>query len=194
MRVTFDLKRMMFVVLASALLASGCGSTDGRAPARLVINALNASAGSGTGGGGGAVLDSDVLPLVADFGQVTLSLVMRDQSGQTSPSSLNSVTVTRYRVQYRRTDGRNVPGVDVPYPFDSAFTVTVPVNGTADGGFQLVRITAKDEAPLRALARSGEAIHALADVTFYGQDLSGNDVSVTGTIGITFADFANTTN
>jgi hypothetical protein len=73
-------------------------------------------------------------------------------------------------------------------------TVTVPIEGTATAAFQLVRVTAKDEAPLRALARSAEVIHTLADVTFYGKDVSGNDVSVTGTIGITFADFANATN
>ena len=28
------------------------------------------------------------------------------------------VTLTRYRVDFRRTDGRNTPGVDVPYGFD----------------------------------------------------------------------------
>ena len=29
--------------------------------------------------------------------------------------------MTRYRVEFRRTDGRNTPGVDVPYGFDGGW-------------------------------------------------------------------------
>jgi hypothetical protein len=181
--VTAHFNRFRWVVVAGALLVAGCGSTDGQAPMRLTIVDLNPGH-----------LDSDVLPLLADSGQAEFTLIARDQSGQTSPSDLNSVTVNRYRVVYRRTDGRNVPGADVPYSFDSAVTVTVPVSGTATAAFQLVRTTAKDEAPLRALARSGEVIDVIAEVTFYGKDISGKDVSVAGSVGITFADFVNSTN
>ena len=46
-------------------------------------------------------------------------------------------------------------GVDVPYGFDGAFTVTVA--GAADASFTLVRHIAKEEAPLAALA--GNARH-----------------------------------
>ena len=40
------------------------------------------------------------------------------------PSDNSSMTITRYRVTYRRADGRNVPGIDVPYAFDGAATRT----------------------------------------------------------------------
>ena len=185
------LMRFELAAAAVALLVAGCGSTDGQAPMRLQIVDMNARSGNNTSLS--AQLDSDVFPLVADFGEAELALIARDQSGQTSPSDLNSVTLYRYRVVYRRSDGRNVPGVDVPYSFDSAVTVTVPIEGTAVAAFQLVRITAKDEAPLRALVRSGEVIHTIAEVTFYGKDVSGKDVSVSGSIGVTFADFASAT-
>jgi hypothetical protein len=99
------------------------------------------------------------------------------------------VTITRYRVVYRRADGRNTPGVDVPFPFDSGMTVTVGGDG-ASAGFEIVRSSAKREAPLRALATNPESISTIAEVTFYGQDQAGNDVSATGTIGINFANFA----
>jgi hypothetical protein len=100
------------------------------------------------------------------------------------------VTINRYRVIYRRTDGRNAEGTEVPYRFDSALTFTVPSDGVATAGFQLVRNTAKWEAPLRALAFDRGFIHTIAEVTFYGRDQAGNDVSVSASIGIDFADFA----
>ena len=53
-----------------------------------------------------------------------------------APTPLNQVTFTRYRVVYRRTDGRNAPGVDVPFPFDSAVTFTVPRDGPGDRGLR----------------------------------------------------------
>ena len=58
------------------------------------------------------------------------------------------MTISRYRVVYRRTDGHNTPGVDVPFPFDSAVTFTVTGDGGSTG-FNLVRHSAKQEAPLR---------------------------------------------
>jgi hypothetical protein len=104
------------------------------------------------------------------------------------PTSNNFITVNRYRVVYTRADGRNTPGVDVPYPFDGAITVTV--SGTATAGFTLVRHQAKVEAPLGALATNFVIVSTIADVTFYGQDQTGRAVSVTGRISVNFANFA----
>ena len=190
---TFPMTRSVFGVLFCALVATGCGNTDGRSPTQLVLDSLNAKSGTGSTG---STLESDVRikgSLVADTGEAKLSLILRDQANP-QPSDLTQVTLTRYRVSYRRTDGHSVPGVDVPYAFDSGLTVTVAAGGSAIVGFELVRITAKDEAPLRALTASGDVIFAIADVTFYGKDLSGNDVSVSGSVGITFADFADKSN
>ena len=52
-----------------------------------------------------------------------------------------------------------------------------------------MRVTAKREAPLRDLLASGREISMIADVTFYGRDQAGNDVSATGSIGIEAGDF-----
>ena len=90
---------------------------------------------------------------------------------------------------YRRADGRNTPGVDVPFPFDSAVTVTVNPGSTAQAGFDIVRVVAKGEAPLVGLVNSQDFISTIADVTFYGKDHAGNDVSAAGSIGITFGNF-----
>jgi hypothetical protein len=91
-------------------------------------------------------------------------------------------------VVYRRADGRNTPGVDVPFSFDSGVTVTVDRDGGSTG-FQLVRNSAKQEAPLRALVANPDIISTIAEVTFYGRDQAGNDVSATGLIGVDFGNF-----
>ncbi len=195
--------------IALAVLASGCGDLvrQGRAPVQLVINSLEAASGA-TPDEFGTTLLSDVQTLVErsignedvlvpttfnDVGEVIMSLVLKDpgQSGiVATPSALNQVTITRYRVEYRRTDGRRTQGVDVPFAFDSAVTFTVPVEGTIEAGFEIVRHTAKQEAPLAALTRNPDVIATIAEVTFYGHDQAGNDISVSGTIGINFGNFA----
>jgi hypothetical protein len=106
-----------------------------------------------------------------------------------SPSSNNEVTITRVHVSYRRTDGRNQEGVDVPYAFDSAATVTVPASGTVDISFELVRNTAKAESPLIQIKTNGIIMSAIADLTFYGQDQVGNAISATGTLQVDFGNF-----
>ena len=47
------------------------------------------------------------------------------------------------------------------------------------------------EAPLAQLLGSAIVITTIADVTFYGQDQVGNQVTVTGSIQIDFGDFRN---
>ncbi len=185
---------------AILLATTSCGNVQGKAPSFLVIDSLAGASGAVPGQYGGT-LQADVVTTVSgvatrfeDLGQAQLRIVLKDQGapGATaSPSPLNAITVNRYHVAYRRADGRNVQGVDVPYDFDGAVTATVTTSAT-QLGFSLVRIQAKLEPPLRALASLGGsvAISTIADVTFYGHDQAGNEVSQTGSISITFADWA----
>ena len=195
-------------VMVVAVGAAGCGhmARDSRSPVQLTIGALSAASGA-TPDEFGATLLSDVITNVKqtvggqevdvptifnDLGEASLALIMKDPGSNpanpAAPTQLNSVTISRYRVVYRRTDGRNTPGVDVPYPFDSAVTVTVGADG-ASTGFQIVRISAKQEAPLRPLVNNPDVISTIADVTFYGRDQAGNDVSATGSIAVDFGNF-----
>jgi hypothetical protein len=184
-------------VFGAALASAGCGdlATQGRSPVLLQIMSLEAASGA-TPEEFGASLYSDVVTIVDDVptifndnGTAAFRIVLKDQGSPASPTALNAVTITRYHVVYRRTDGRNTPGVDVPYPFDSAVTVTVGGDG-ASTGFQLVRHSAKEEAPLRALVNNlGVFISTIAEVTFYGRDQAGNDISAAGSIGVDFGNF-----
>lgn len=196
------------LALAAAALAAGCGEVarSGRSPSLLVVSSLEAASGA-TPATFGGTLDSDVITIVnrteggvqvaqptvfSDVGRATFRLVLKDPGvpgNASSPSSLNQITLTRYQVAFRRSDGRNTPGVDVPYPLDSALTLTVPAEGTVSGTFELVRHSAKEEAPLAALRTSGVIIATVADVTFTGADLAGNVVTATASIGVQFGNF-----
>lgn len=200
-------KTIAIAVLAAA--ASSCGDVirQGRSPVFLVISGLQGAQGNHASALGNGV-SSDVVTLVTspapctdtspcptvfnDIGQVTLRTSLKDIGTgtlATSPTTNNEVTITLYHVSYLRADGRNTPGVDVPYGFDGATTGTVPGTGTLTLGFTLVRNIAKQEAPLVQLISSPNVISTIANITFYGHDQVGNQVSVNGSIDVTFANF-----
>jgi hypothetical protein len=185
-------------LLTLAGLAASCGefTREGRSPAIVVVRSLQAASGASPGDLGGTLL-SDVVTdeggTFNDLAEVTMSLISKDPGIPgiaSNPSFLNAVTINRYRVSYTRTDGRSEQGVDVPYAFDSALTFTIPADGVATAGFQIVRNNAKWEAPLRALAFNGDFINTIAEVTFYGRDQAGNDVLASARIGVDFANWA----
>ena len=179
-------------------VTAGCGDLvrQDRSPVTLVIDSLaGASGASGRTGTFSGTLQSDVVTVVedvptvfSDAGQVTMRFVMKDVL--TTPSALNAVTINRYRVTFRRSDGRNTPGVDVPFPFDSAVTFTIAPGGTVTQPFELIRHVAKQESPLAALASSPVVISTVADITFFGHDVAGNELSAGGSLGIQFGNFA----
>ena len=190
-------------VAIAALLSSGCGEfvRQSQSPSQLVIGSILTAAGVGgvpTTFASGPLL-SDVpaagQTVFDDFGQATLRVILRDPGASgspTAPSSLNDVTITRYTVTYTRSggpNGLNTPGVDVPRPIDGALTLTVPVGQSAAGVFELVRRVAKVEAPLAVLGSSPEVLTMIAEVTFYGRDQAGNNLSASGSVQVNFANF-----
>ena len=215
MKVVRAVAALMVAALGGAAM-SGCTSAQqqGQSPAFLIVSALNASSGAtpdqfggvlasdvitlvkieGDSGGGGEQAPATFAPTVfADNGEVNFVLAMKDPGSidnPTQPSSQNFITVNRYHVAFVRADGRNTPGVDVPFPFDGGMTVTVSGNG-AKGVFNLVRAQAKEESPLRALRNTGAGgmISTIAEVTFYGFDQAGREVSVKAHIGVNFGDW-----
>lgn len=122
-----------------------------------------------------------------DPGSASVSVVMKNAT--VAPTTNNTVTISRYHIDYKRSDGRNTPGVDVPFPIDGAVTFTVDAGGTGSFGFELVRHTAKAEPPLVQLVQNPAHITTVATVTFFGTDQVGNDLSATGSIVIDFANF-----
>jgi len=201
--------RCLFAGLVLVAATASCGEVvrSGRSPVLLVIDSLAGAPGGGHGAGTFTqTLQSDVIVFLStpppctptsqcptvfsDSGQVVLRLVPKDLS--VAPTASNAVTITRYHISFRRADGRNTPGQDVPYGFDGAVTATVSETGSATINFELIRHVTKEEPPLAQLTVNPSIIHTIAEVTFYGTDLVGNAVTATGNMSIEFGNFGDT--
>ena len=182
------------------LASVNCGelTTQGNSASYLIIHGLDVAPGTDPGIFVAGDLNSDVVTevlgqptILSDYGRARFLLGLKDAGSPGLPtisSPTNAITVNRYRVRYLRSDGRNTPGVDVPHSFDGAATATV--QAPAQIIFTLVRVQAKLEAPLAALATNLNAISTIAEITFYGHDQTGREVVATGNIGVHFANFA----
>lgn len=203
--IAIDQIKKLSGVLALITVSVSCGDVvrTGRSPVYLVIDQLTAKSGAVASATTSNTLQSDVITLVtspapcstsapcptvfSDSGAVTLRALPKDVTA-TSPTANSEVTISRYHVAYHRADGRNTPGVDVPYPFDGAATGTT-VGGKLELTFELVRHVAKMESPLVELKTNAAVITTIGEVTFYGRDQVGNDVNVTGSLQVDFGNF-----
>jgi hypothetical protein len=150
-------------------------------------------------------LNSDVL---CKGGVINDNAVLSVQAIQKNPTTLdigtaNDIFLTSYSIQYLRSDGRNVEGVDVPYAITGSMSTLIPAGSpgaTVSASIVAVRHQAKDEPPLKNLdfnagSSGGDGAIVLtvtAQITIYGQTTSGKDVSAVGSLEITFADFGDT--
>ena len=181
---------------------AGCGSEllrTGRSPVYLVVDSIQATPQGGTES---TFLLSDVRlndgSVINDNAIVTLRTVPKNPDIATT--AINSVTLTRYHVDFRRTDGRNTPGVDVPYSFDGGLSVTIAPAATEDAVFEIVRHQAKLEPPLKNLdgfSATGQRslsglgfLSTIAEITIYGRDQNGNELSAAARLEVHFGDFA----
>jgi hypothetical protein len=193
---------------ACLIAAAGCGGEmlrTGRSPVYLVVTQVQAS--QGNGGSQFAFLLSDVETLVDTTvngatvkvptyfnDNVTVTLAADLKNPAVAATAINNVTMTRYHVDYRRADGRNTPGVDVPFSIDGGLSATIPAGGTGSVAFEIVRHQAKLEPPLRQLRNingfGGTGfISTIAEITLYGRDQNGNEVIATARMDIMFGDY-----
>jgi hypothetical protein len=188
------------IVLLAGSVSCGDVVRQGKAPVIVVVDTMEAASGADPGSMS-AFLLSDVQTLVDDspvifndVAEATMRLIPKDAgTGVTTldPTSWNAVTINRYRITYIRADGRNTPGVDVPFPVDGAVTATLSATPIVVP-FEIVRHQQKLEQPLRSLASFGGRlfISTIAEVTFYGADQVGNDVQAKATMNVSFSDYA----
>ena len=175
-------KGIRFAGSAAVLAASiSCGDVvrQSRSPALLVVSAVTNTQGQ-------TPLTSDVKNPSNDVGQAVLVASMKDIA--VLPTTNNVVTLSRYHVDFLRSDGHNTQGVDVPYSFDGAITANVAPGGqTTTVVIDVVRRSAKLEPPLIQIANGAAPITTLTTITFYGQDTVGNELSASGTVSVNFA-------
>lgn len=199
------------LIVLAALAAAGvsCGDVvrQGSSPVYLVIDLLQATRGGGKSSTATTNLLSDVITNITtpdpctpaapcptvfdDIATVTLRAPLKNigSTAALAPTTNNEVTINRIRVEYVRADGRNTPGVDVPYGFDNVVAGTIPAGGNLALSFEIVRHVAKLESPLVQLKNSPNIILSIAKVTIYGTDRTGNALQATGQISIEFGNF-----
>lgn len=185
--------------LALLVALSGCGDTgtlsSTSAPVTLIIKSItpnNASAPFGD-----VITDSGGLP----EDQVTVNFIsrMKNVSDLTQPS-LQEIIIERYEVTFSRTDG----GSAVPAGFSRAMNAAVRVTPHESVNEQITSValvivpsTHKAQPPLSFLISPGFEpstgflnLQTTATMTFFGKTVAGDPITVTGSIGINFADFA----
>jgi len=190
-------------VLLTALALTCCSAdyvTRDEAQVILQITKITGQAGGG-GGQSGDVLISDVQPNFNDNAALTFSTFLKNPRN-TSAGPSNGVFLERYEVRFIRSDGRDVQGVDVPYAFSGAMGTFIAVGQNASAAIILVRHQAKAEPPLLNLVSStpnGDTVEGafvltcIAEITVYGHTVNGIAVTATGSLTISFADFAEAT-
>jgi hypothetical protein len=177
-------------MVALGLLAglSGCTPdyvTGNAASVNLIIASINE----------GAQLDSDVRNgesstfVCEDEVQVAVAVRNKNPNAPV-PSVPSAVVLKSYEVKYFRTDGRGTEGVDVPYRITGNLTLAVDVqnSGTTSFPLEVVRRQAKVEPPLSSIYQTA-LLTVMAEITLYGETVSGQTVSASGRLQIDFADF-----
>jgi len=143
-------------------------------------------------------LESDVVqgettaPIyVADMAIASLRASSLNPNPNLGVSQYYNIQLTRYVVTFFRSDGRNVPGVDVPYGFEGTVSALIRVGSVVDFPFIIVRQVAKTEPPLINLRRGypDEVLSVTAKVDFYGHDLANRNVATTGYLPVNFANY-----
>ena len=194
------MKLRFLVLIIAALVLSSClaKEDDSTSASFLVINSLTGNDLEGNAGSttvfsdvdmGGSIVNDNGVALVS-----TLTYNPLEDSEAHDITYYMNVIVDQIDVEFMRTDGRNVEGVDVPYRFTQPIDMIVPVDEEVEIPFVLIRHVAKLEMPLLGLREvpSREFILQLvAKVTVHGKDLGGHRVApVSGYVSVWCANFA----
>jgi hypothetical protein len=182
-------------ILSAFLVLVSCNPVedDSRSSTMLFVDNL---VGADAEGANANFLQSDVLlsdgSVRADSIQATLRAETTDPDPLMGASQYNDIVVTRYLVSFTRTDGRNTPGQDVPYPFEGSLSTIVKTGATASVSLVLVREVAKLEPPLVGLVDLGAemVLACTAKVEFYGHDMTNKTVKATGYLTVYFGNYA----
>ena len=207
---------MVLGVGALAISMAGCvpdWAKENETGLIMEIAEIATFAGGQSGGEAGSILLSDVSfddgGVINDDALVTVNLYRKNPT-VSSTSPLEHVRLESYQVRYFRTDGHSIEGVDVPHritgPLSSLRIHTPTDTGEVEieAPITIVRHQAKLEAPLiniaggrRALTtrtrlHPGQAfITTVAEITIYARQVTTREpLSATGTVQVTFADFA----
>jgi hypothetical protein len=189
---------LIIVVLAMTACNTGCNALENQSTSAAMLQIISLTGNDLAGEPGSTTVFSDVLTskgsIFNDNGVAELKAVPLDPDIAVDLTPYMEVLVDQIDVEFKRTDGRNVEGVDVPYRFTQPISVLVPFAVSTEIPFILIRHVAKMEAPLLALSvpvNQGKVLQLVAIITVHGKDKGGHRVApVTGYISVWCSNFA----
>jgi len=178
----------------------------------LVVGLAGCKTENGLGGGSAPVALSlvSITPSSSPFGDVwdssvgsyrpdTVDVVFQNDllNQDMGATYMADVVLKTFRVSFVRTDG----GTQVPAGYQEAINVIVPANGIGViENLTIVRATQKQQPPLYYLTPFSYGyepdtgfnnISCNVNLEFWGETIAGDKVYASGAIGITFADYVN---
>lgn len=184
--------KLLALIIVSLLLAS-CLAKEDDSTSGTMLQIISLTGNDLEGKEGSTTVFSDVVTngsVKNDNGVADIAALPLDPYLEVT-SQYMDVMVDQIDVEFRRTDGRNAEGVDVPYHFTQPMSMLVTTLAPVKIPFVLVRHVAKTEMPLLALIANPEVLQLVAVVTIHGRDLGGHRVApVTGYINVWCANFA----
>jgi hypothetical protein len=170
------MKLKYLVLIISMILLFSCNSIENDTTSGSMLKIISL-----TGEDGELPLFSGVKENSNDLCLATLMAYPIDPSKEKNEiTPYMDIIVDQVEVEYMRTDGRNIEGVDVPYRFTEPMNFIVGINGESEIPVTVIRHVAKLEAPLLALREypnQGIVLQLVAKLTFQGKDGGGHRVA-----------------
>jgi hypothetical protein len=194
------MKLKILALLIAVLALASCNAVENDSTSASMLQIKSLTGNDLQGKEGSTTVFSDVVTtsgsIINDNGVAEMIAVTLDPlySANNTITPYMDVLVDQIDVEFRRTDGRNVEGVDVPYSFNQPMSMLVSFDAAVKIPFILIRHEAKREAPLLRLRENFEVLQLVAVVTIHGKDLGGHRVApVTGYVSVWCANFADST-
>jgi hypothetical protein len=195
------MKLKLFILVIAALAMASCNATENQSTSGSMLQIVSLTGTDLLGKEGSTTVFSDVVTngsVINDNGVAELRALPIDPFLSVKEiTPYMDVLIDQIDVEFKRADGRNTEGVDVPYRFSQPVSMRAQINLATKIPFVLIRHVAKMEAPLLALREVPSAefvLQLIAVVTIHGKDLGGHRVApVTGYISVWCANFADAT-
>jgi len=186
---------MLSVSVLAVLSFSGCNALENATTSGSKLILISLTGNDLAGQVGSTIIFSDVAE--ANGGTINDNAVAEVTAALLDPfqeagTFYQAIFVDQIDVEYSRSDGRNIPGVDVPFAFSQKVSVTIEISGTAEIPFVIVQHNAKSESPLVNLFNGlGGVLKLEAKITIHGKDLGEHRIQpVVGHISIYCANYA----
>jgi len=192
----------VLILTALALVIAACNPLENKTESMSLL-LVESVTGFDMAGKEAGYIQSDVLyvdpetgaqSIIADVAKANLTARTLDPSPIMGTSSFADIQLSRYTVTFYRIDGKSMPGVDVPFPFEGQISTLIKIGTSTQVALIIVREAAKQEPPLLNILQASsraEVFTVTAQIDFYGHDLTGKAVKATGYIPITFANYGN---